>query len=147
MKLSPNRHGYIRISLRNEKGKRNFSVHRLVAEYFLPRPTKDQLKWANTTKAKRVLVNHKDGNKLNNHVDNLEWCTNSENVLHSYATGLATAKGENNSQCKLLEIDVLNIRSTYIAKDPIYGAKAMAIRYNVCESTIYSIVKKRKRIN
>lgn len=35
-------------------------------------------------------VNHKDGNKLNNSVDNLEWCTHSENTLHSYRTGLQT---------------------------------------------------------
>lgn len=51
-------------------------VHRLVAQYFLPNP--DNLK----------EVNHIDGNKDNNHVSNLEWCTRSHNVKHSFYTGI-----------------------------------------------------------
>ena len=51
-------------------------VHRLVAETFIPNP--DHL----------PEINHKDGNKLNNHVENLEWCTRSYNVKHSFDTGL-----------------------------------------------------------
>lgn len=54
----------------------NRRVHRLVAQHFLPNP--DNLK----------EVNHKDGNKDNNRADNLEWCTRSHNVKHSFDTGL-----------------------------------------------------------
>lgn len=54
----------------------NRRVHRLVAQHFLPNP--DNMK----------EVNHKDGNKDNNHVSNLEWCTRSYNVKHSFDTGL-----------------------------------------------------------
>lgn len=66
---------YAMIQLSNGKQK-NCRVHRLVAEYFLPNP--DNMK----------EVNHKDGNKDNNHVSNLEWCTRSNNVKHSFDTGL-----------------------------------------------------------
>ncbi len=53
-----------------------YSIHRLVALQFLPNPDN------------KPSVNHKDGNKLNNHVDNLEWATLSENSRHAFDTGL-----------------------------------------------------------
>lgn len=67
-----NIHGYYRINLKQKK----YSVHRLVAETFLENPNN------------YPCVNHKDGNKLNNNVDNLEWCTRSANTKHAYKLGL-----------------------------------------------------------
>jgi hypothetical protein len=59
-------------------------VHLLVARTFIPNPKN------------KPQVNHKDGNKLNNNVSNLEWVTNAENVIHSRITGLnVTPKGAN----------------------------------------------------
>lgn len=52
------------------------SIHRLVAEHFLPNP--DNL----------PEINHKDGNKLHNWVNNLEWCTHAENIQHAWDNGL-----------------------------------------------------------
>ena len=56
--------------------KRNRAIHRLVAEAFLP------------AEAGKKEINHKDGDKHNNRVDNLEWCNRSENVKHAYESGL-----------------------------------------------------------
>jgi hypothetical protein len=69
---------YLQVSLwKNNRGK-NFYVHRLVAEAFIPNPNN------------LPMVNHKDGNKLNNHVSNLEWVVSSENAQHAVDTGLKT---------------------------------------------------------
>lgn len=69
--------GYLKVDLGDGFGKRkSVSVHRLVAIAFIDNPMSyDQ-------------VNHIDGVKTNNHLDNLEWCNNSENQLHAYANGL-----------------------------------------------------------
>lgn len=68
--------GYLCVYLYDKSHKRKgFSVHRLVAETFIPNPK--HLK----------EINHKDGNKENNCIENLEWCTGSENVRHSIKIG------------------------------------------------------------
>ena len=69
---SKNKNGYLQVALW-KNGKRKVAyVHRIVADTFLE------------TDDERTYVNHKDGNRLNNRVDNLEWVTASENELHSY---------------------------------------------------------------
>ena len=64
--------GYKKISLCKNGKEKKYSIHRLVAEAFLPNP--DNL----------PVVNHKDENKLNNNVENLEWCTQAYNVNYSH---------------------------------------------------------------
>jgi len=66
---SDNDRGYLRVSLTNGKTKK---IHRIVAENLIPNPHNKR------------TVNHRDGNKLNNHVNNLEWMTDSENIKHAY---------------------------------------------------------------
>lgn len=67
---------YLLVSLRHEGRSFTKTVHRLVAEHFIPNPLN------------KPEVNHIDGNKLNNNVCNLEWVTSSENSLHAIKTGL-----------------------------------------------------------
>lgn len=64
--------GYKTVNIKEKK----YSIHRLVAEAFIPNPEN------------KAQVNHKDGNKLNNCVSNLEWVTPKENVQHAFKIGL-----------------------------------------------------------
>ena len=122
--------GYEYVHLCNGKGKTKlFRVHRLVAETFIPNPNN------------LPEVNHKDGDKLNNNVKNLEWCTNLENMRHSVETGLRNIKGENNPSAKLTIKDVINIRKEYIPKSKEFGTVALARKYGVTNVMIGKIIR------
>ena len=107
-----------------------YRVHRLVAEAFIP----------NTEN--KPCINHKDGNKLNNSVDNLEWCTHSENIIHAYQTGLEQPMcGEQHHAHKLTEDAVKYIKQVYAKRDKEFGAVALAKKFNVDRTTIHDIVR------
>lgn len=72
--------GYYTVTLRANGHRRVEYVHRIVAKAFIPNPMQKR------------TVNHKDGNKLNNHVSNLEWATHSENNRHAVVMGLRKTK-------------------------------------------------------
>lgn len=121
--------GYHYINLyKNHKG-RKFYIHRLVANAFLPKINgKD-------------VVNHKDLNKTNNNVFNLEWCTTLENIQHSWDMGVQTQVGEKHHCSKLTWEQVEFIRSHYKYKDKTYNGIQLAKMFNVKFCTIYRIVK------
>ncbi|MDD6906567.1 MAG: HNH endonuclease [Finegoldia magna] len=120
--------GYLRIGLMKDGIQGRYFVHRLVAKTFI----KNNLD--------KKEVNHIDGNKLNNHFSNLEWCTTKENIQHSYDTGIRVGTnhvGERNNKAKLNEKQVKEIINS---AEPI---KHLAIKFNVSKSCIYKI-KQRK---
>lgn len=123
------KNGYKRIHVSDKGVKYKFFVHRLVAETFIPNPEK------------LPCVNHKDGNKLNNCFDNLEWVTYSENQKHAYKTGLKSAIGVKNGHHKLTDKDIENIRSCYIrGKHCENNSYGLAKKYGVSPKTIQQIV-------
>lgn len=89
--------GYYKVQLIVCGKKRNVRVHRLVAFKYLSNPHGYS------------AINHIDGNKLNNSISNLEWCTNSHNILHGIETGLIGV-GECKVNAKMSREDVLEAR-------------------------------------
>ena len=74
---SVNGRGYVHVTLRDDQGRKKYrDVHRLIALAFLPNPENKR------------TVNHKDGDKTNNRLSNLEWATHAENLQHAYDTKL-----------------------------------------------------------
>ena len=93
-------------------------------------------------------VNHKDGNKLNNNLYNLEWVTGSENMKHACANGLKQQKrGIDNEGAKLTKQDVLYIRENYIPNDPQYGARALGRKFNIAHTTLLDVVNNITYVN
>lgn len=76
MKINKNSKGYDQVCLRKDKQQYTKPIHRLVADTFFD------------GEHDGYDVNHIDGNKTNNFIGNLEWCTRKENVQHSFRTGL-----------------------------------------------------------
>ncbi len=126
MSLKKTYDGYLEIGLRRKGFRKFIRVHRIVAAAFLDNPEN------------KPQVNHIDGNKKNNHVSNLEYCTGSENMKHSYGLGIHDQKGENNNTAKLTEADVLAIR---ISTQP---HKELAKKYKTTPYSIQRIIRKER---
>jgi hypothetical protein len=89
--------GYLRVSLSREGVVKRFLVHRLVASYYLE------------NKENKSCVNHKNGDKEWNHVNNLEWCSYSENENHSYKV-----LNKKNPSRKLSDLAIIDIRKNCV---------------------------------
>ena len=123
-KVKPN--GYEIIILSKNNQKKTFHIHRLVAMAFL------------NDYSDKLDVNHKDGNKLNNKLTNLEMCTHSENIRHAYTTGLMkAASGEKSGRSKLTRQMVLDIRNAF---ELYHNYSKVGNLFNVNSGTIHAII-------
>lgn len=127
LKKSFDKDGYHHVRLyRNKKGKM-FTVHKLVTLAFIGKRNSGE------------QVNHLDGNKTNNHVTNLEYCTGIENMRHAYSMGLIPSqKGITGGYVKLTREKVLKIRETY-ANGGISQEK-LGEKYGVSRGAIFAII-------
>lgn len=117
LKPQLNGKGYYRVCI---GGQLKF-VHRLVAQKYVPNPNN------------KPQVNHKDGNKLNNCVDNLEWVDNKENIKHAVENGLHLS-GEKCPYSKLNKQQV-----DFIRNHKEISSVELAELFNVARSTISSV--------
>ena len=109
--------GYLRVDLYNGgKRPKHKLIHRLVLENFKPIENMNNLD-----------VNHKDGNKENNSLYNLEWLTRSENHKHAYSNKLKTQKGDFNNNSKLKSEEVWLIKRILNSKH--YKNKKISLTY------------------
>jgi hypothetical protein len=115
--------GYKRVTFSDGNKTKRYSVHRLVAKCFLQNPEN------------KPCVNHKDGDKTNNHFSNLEWCTYSENERHSYYK-----LNKINHNRKLRGNDIRYIRLIGV-KGRGGNIQELAKHYKVNKSTILNILK------
>jgi exopolyphosphatase/pppGpp-phosphohydrolase len=126
--LKPMRHnyGYRYVSLCKDGKRSNFLIHRLVAIAFIPNPENKR------------TVNHKNGDKTDNSLNNLEWNTYSENHIHAHKNGLNCNKGENCGMSKLDDASVREIKNLLLQG---VSNKEIASMYNVKPNTISTLKK------
>lgn len=118
-----NGRGYLGVCLIYNRRRKTKHIHRLLAESFIPNPKN------------KPQVNHIDGNKLNNSLNNLEWVTASENIIHGYKLGLLKVDGLKRTH--LTRENILEIRC--ISQSKSMKQKEIAVKFNVSVSTVSAI--------
>lgn len=120
--------GYLSVDLRINGKRKIMLVHRLVAETFIPNIYN------------KPQINHIDGDKTNNNVNNLEWCTNGENQLHAFKNGLQKGNFKHPNSKLTLE-QVLYIKNNCVLGSKKNGIQTIAKKFGVNNSTVKQILQ------
>ena len=110
---------------------KKISVHRIVAMAYIENPDN------------KPFINHKDGNKLNNSLDNLEWCSAKENTFHAQFTGLM--KVRTYPVFRRQKISNSEIANVHSLRNEGLSVIKIAKKYNVTRGAIYAILNKIKQ--
>ncbi len=139
LKLSILKTGYysVVISPDGRNGKQKcLKIHREVAKAFIPNPNNFP------------IINHKDGNKLNNHISNLEWCTAKYNIQHAYKNGLIkNHQGYCHNESSFTKEDIEYIRTHYKPRNKYFGCRALARKFNVYHTTVLRVINGTRYVN
>ena len=111
--------GYYKVELTKDKKRKSFKVHRLVAIAFIPNPMN------------KPNVNHIDGKVLNNYVENLNWCTQKENMIHANVFNLRKKKISKEQELEIIKMYLSKTQTNQISK-----------KFNVSKPTVLKILKK-----
>jgi hypothetical protein len=125
--------GYYQVNLFINGKRQTARLHRLLALAFIP------------NLENLPVINHKDGNKLNNLLSNLEWCTYSDNLKHAYSAGLnipADQKGEKHGNSRLTKFQVYEIRGRY--KKENITQERLAAEFRISREHCRDIINRKK---
>jgi len=130
LKLCKNKGGYRHVILVKGKVKTTTLVHRLVALAFIENPDN------------KPCVNHVDGNKTNNRVENLEWVTHSENTQHMFDTGLYRHTEEHKQKMRKFSEEEEDVMLLDL-KNSGLSMRKIAKKYNTSHAMIQAMIKRR----
>lgn len=132
IKGNVNNQGYRKVGLRKNNTSSSATVHRLLAIAFIE-----------NTDITKTIINHKDGNKLNNSLENLEWSTYFDNNKHARLNKLNNHVGENHSLCKLEYAEVYVIKKLYASGR--FSQYELANVFNIHQVHISRIINNKRR--
>lgn len=134
IKVIINPRGYAVVNLYLNRKMKQYRIHRLVAISFIPNPHN------------KPYVNHLDGVKSNNNINNLEWCTSQENSIHAVKTGLlqnSSRKGDQHNTFKVTFSEVQEIRKL---RKQGYSLTDISSKYNLSKDYTSKLINNKHRI-